>query len=140
MEERKLVTSEKLQTLSELAERLHKLGHKTPFFEGLVFRKCQPDFWKFVNEVGVSITFLQGLIEKAQAAKRNDLLKGLFQVEYEVNCSLTMYYRLISFDARILQLQNNMATLEKEKFAMSDKIKQQEIEIENLKNNLPELK
>ena len=135
-----LVPEEQIQALSKLSAEMRKLtkGKHYEKFALKVYEYNHANFWKWFKEKQESAKYLERLINGAIKNKKNDHAKQLIFLNSQLTLSEEMYFKVITVDAVIREKDNKIAELESDKFRMSDKIKEQQKEIEKLTKVLNE--
>ena len=136
----KLVSEEQIQALSKLSAEMRKLtnGKHYEKFALKVYEYNHANFWEWFKEKQESAKYLERLINGAIKNKKNDHAKQLIFLSSQLTLSEEMYFKVITVDAVIREKDNKIAELESDKFRMSDKIKEQQKEIEKLTKVLNE--
>ena len=129
-----LISNEKLEALAKLSEGLRKLGKNkhADNFTFQVYAATMTDYWEWYKERNATVEFLQDIIGKSIDNGRTEIVKGLIQVQSQMDLSETMYFKVITCDALLLEKENKINEKEQEKMEMSKEIIGLQKEVEKL--------
>lgn len=129
-----LVDQEVLDALAKLSAEMRRMkkGKHYESFAFKVYEYTLSNFWEWVAERKESSDYLEGLMNGAIEKGKNDHAKKLIKLNSQILLSEELYFKVVTVNALMLEKDNKIAELENDKFKMSDRIKELEIEVKKL--------